>query len=54
VDLLTGIGPRGARIDASRTKPVSGKATKVFMDWLRLVDDGAGLQRPNQLSAELG
>jgi hypothetical protein len=25
VDLLTGIGPRGARIDASRTNPASGK-----------------------------
>jgi hypothetical protein len=41
VDLLTGIGPFGPRIEESRIKPVSGREVVFDMDCLRPTRDGA-------------
>jgi hypothetical protein len=54
VDLLTGIGPRGAKMDASRTNPVSGNSALFAMDRLRLVEDGAVLWGPDRPLADFG
>jgi hypothetical protein len=54
VDLLTGMGPRGARIDASRRKPVVGSSKSFDTDCLRLVEDGAVLRRSIRAEADFG
>ncbi len=54
VDLLTGIGPFGARIEGRRTKPVSGKLLKLRIERLRRVKDGTVLCRPRMGEAEFG
>jgi hypothetical protein len=62
VERLTGIGPWGARIDASRTKPVSGRCGEVVIQKLRVEEhevlrDHVSLEgdpktdKPNSLSA---
>jgi hypothetical protein len=43
VDFETGIGPSGARIDVSRTKPVLGSVACCIMMRLHPVGDGGGL-----------
>src|SRR5690606_33492702 len=54
VDLLTGIGPAGARMEANRTKPVAGSSGMVDMVPPRAVAYEAVLGRAIQLVAELG
>src|SRR3546814_3706471 len=54
VDLLTGIGPLGARIEASRTKPVAGRSVMFGMMPPRVVACEAVLGRAVQRMAEFG
>ena len=54
VDLLTGMGPRGARIDASRTKPVVGSSSSFDTDFPHLVKDGAILVHSIGNEADFG
>lgn len=52
VDLLTGIGPRGARIDESRTKPVGGNVGCSDMMRLHSMANDGDVKGPGQAVAE--
>lgn len=58
MDLLTGIGPSGAKIDDSRTKPVSGNAFGLVTDYLHVNElmetmcGGGRLTELNSVSAK--
>jgi hypothetical protein len=54
VDLLTGIGPLGARIDASLKNPVSGREKWSGIDSLRPMADEAVLEGSTVCEAEFG
>lgn len=54
VDLLTGIGPSGAMIEESRTKPVVGKFLVFGMVPPRLVESEVVLDWPIRALAEFG
>ena len=54
VDLLTGIGPLGARMDGSRTKPVEGSSLWFGMVAPHLIRDEVDLGEPGGFVAELG
>src|SRR5262249_52935493 len=51
VDLLTGMGPRGARMARKRTNPVRGSSLSWDIARLRLVKDGAVLGRIERAEA---
>ena len=54
VDLLTGMGPRGAKIEASRTKPVVGSSKSFDTYYLRLMKDGGTLREIIRAEADFG
>jgi len=54
VDLLTGIGPRGARMEERRTKPVSESAVRCDMSCPRSSVNEGVLLNPSTLVAEFG
>jgi hypothetical protein len=54
VDLLTGIGPCGAMMEGSLTKPVSGSAPWFDIDCIRPIHDGAILACAASREVEFG
>ena len=52
--LLTGIGPRGAKIEESRRNPVCGNVKTSGIDHLRRVEDGDDLLSPMVPVTEFG
>src|SRR5258706_1429488 len=54
VDLLTGIGPFGARMDANLTKPLAGNSKSCGTDCLRPIREEDVLGWPTRTEAEFG